>query len=676
MLAVMSPTFARASVQKSVQGAARAIVRGGNGNRPLVLRRNISRAAYMELYKRSIENREQFWAEAASEIKWIKQYDRVLDSSDAPCHLWFPGGQLNMCYNAVDRHVDEGNGDRIALIYDSPVTGQKQRYSYAELQREVAKAAGAIAANGVVKGDRVVIYMPMIPEAVFAMLACARLGAPHSVVFGGFPAPELAVRIDDAQPKLVVAASCGVEPQRLVEYKPMLDEALALSNHKPSACLVKQRPELRATLGPTDFDWDEAVAAATPHSSCVPVDSNDPLYILYTSGTTGKPKGVVRDTAGHAVQLKWMMSHFMETFPGETYWAASDIGWVVGHSYIVYAPLLQGCATVLYEGKPVGTPDAGAYWRVIQEHNVTSFFVAPTGLRAVRQKDPQLELLGQYNISSLKRLLVAGERCDPETSRIFASALGVPVLDNWWQTETGSPICGFQDDAVGRKDGSTSLPMPGYDISVHDEDGSVLQEPNVPGSLAVKLPLPPGTFPTLWNNRDGYIRSYMSTFPGCYETGDAGTIDQDGYVTVLERTDDVINVAAHRISCGALEASIKAHPDINDCAVVGALDPVKGTVPLALVVLMDGVTKEHGELSQELVSKVRHDVGPIATPAAVGVVAQLPKTRSGKVLRKNIRGLADGKPVPVPGTIENIAAIEMVETELRSLGFPRSLEVQ
>lgn len=633
--------------------------------------RSISRLAYMEMHRRSIEHREDFWAEAANDIQCMKPYSRVLDVLETPFYLWYTGGQLNMCYNAVDRHVDEGHGDRTALIYDSPVSGQKYSFTYAELQTQVARAAGAIAAQGVAKGDRVVIYMPMIPEAVFGMLACARIGAPHSVVFGGFPAKELAVRIDDAKPKLVIAASCGIEPHRLVEYKPMLDAALALAKHKPGTCLVKQRPELRAKLGPLDKDWDDAVAAAAPHYECVPVGSNDPLYILYTSGTTGSPKGVVRDTAGHAVQLKWMMKNFMQTFPGETYWAASDIGWVVGHSYIVYGPLLQGCATILYEGKPIGTPDAGAYWRVIQEYKVAGFFVAPTGLRAVRQKDPQLELVRRYDLSSLRNLFVAGERCDPETSRTFASVLGVSILDNWWQTETGSPICGFQDDRIGRKEGSTSLPMPGYHISVYDEDGKEVTGTGVPGPLVIRLPLPPGTFPTLWNNSEGYVRSYMSAHEGCYTTGDAGTIDADGYVTVLERTDDVINVAAHRLSCGALEASIKEHPDINDCAVVGAADHIKGQVPLALVVLMDGVSRSHDDLARDLISKIRTDIGPIATPAAIGVVEQLPKTRSGKVLRKNIRGLADGKPVPVPGTIENLAAIEVVASALRSLGFPR-----
>jgi len=633
--------------------------------------RPISRQAFADMHRRSIEQREDFWAEAARDIVWTKPYSRVLETLEPPFYRWYPGGELNMCYNAVDRHVEEGHGGRTALIYDSPVTGQKRSYTYSELQAEVSRAAGAIEALGVGKGDRVVIYMPMVPEAVFAMLACARLGAPHSVVFGGFPAQELTVRVEDAKPKLIIAASCGVEPARAVPYKPMLDAALEMSRHKPSACLIVQRPQLAAEMGPLDRDWGEALAAASPRSECVPVGSNDPLYILYTSGTTGSPKGVVRDTAGHAVQLKWMMSNFMNTFPGETYWAASDIGWVVGHSYIVYGPLLQGCATVLYEGKPVGTPDAGAYWRVIEEHRVKGFFVAPTGLRAVRQKDPKLELIGKYDVSVLRNLFVAGERCDPETSRTFASALNVTVIDNWWQTETGSPICGFQDDAVGRKDGSTSLPMPGYDLAVVDDDGKAVTEPGVPGPIVARLPLPPGTFPTLWNNDEGYKRAYMSTFEGCYATGDAGTIDADGYVTVLERTDDVINVAAHRLSCGTLEASIKAHPDVNDCAVVGAHDDVKGQVPVALVVLMDGVHRDQSAVAQDLIAKVRQDVGPIATPAAVGVVEQLPKTRSGKVLRKNIRGLADGKPVPVPGTIENPDAMEIVADKLHSLGFPR-----
>jgi propionyl-CoA synthetase len=622
------------------------------------------------MHRRSLEDREKFWAEAAADIVWSKPYEKVLEKMEEPFYRWFPGGELNVCYNAVDRHVDEGNGSRAALIYDSPVTGQLRTFSYAELQVEVAKLAGVLKTQGVEKGDTVVIYMPMIPEAIFAMLACARLGAPHSVVFGGFPAQELAVRIDDAKPKVVLAASCGVEPSRIVPYKTMLDGALAIAKHQPAHCILKQRPELRAEMGPRDLDWDTVVSAATPCKECVPVGSNDPLYILYTSGTTGNPKGVVRDTAGYAVSLKWSMGAFMNTFPGETYWAASDIGWVVGHSYIVYAPLLQGCATVLYEGKPVGTPDAGAFWRVIQQHKVRGFFVAPTGLRAVRKEDPRLESISKYDISTLRTLFVAGERCDPETSRTFAEALGVPVFDNWWQTETGSPICGFQDDAIGRKDGSTSLPMPGYEICVMGENGQPTSDVDVPGPLAAKLPLPPGTFPTLWNNDAGYVKSYMEAYKGYYSTGDAGVLDADGYVTVLERTDDVINVAAHRISCGSLEASIKEHPDVNDCAAVGTACPVKGQVPVVLVVLMDGVTRTHAEVARDLTEKVREDVGAIATPAAIGVVDQLPKTRSGKVLRKNIRGLADGKPVPVPGTIENPAAVDLVAAKLADLGFP------
>lgn len=624
------------------------------------------------MFRHSLEDKEAFWGEAAQDIVWMKPYDHVLCSKAAPLYRWYPGGELNMCYNAVDRHVDEGHGERTALIYDSPVTDQKRLFKYAELRDEVTKVAGMLAKLGVEKGDRVVIYMPMMPEAIFAMLACARIGAPHSVVFGGFPAKELAVRIDDAKPKVVLSASCGVEPSRLVEYKPMLDGALAAAKHQPQTCVVKQRPQLRAELGDGDLDWDEEVATASPFEACVATASNDPLYILYTSGTTGQPKGVVRDTAGHAVQLRWMMKHFMGCGPGQTYWAASDIGWVVGHSYIVYGPLLQGCATVLYEGKPVGTPDAAALWRVIDEYKVRSFFVAPTALRAVRREDPQLQLISHHDVSSLRTLFVAGERCDPETSRAFAHALDVPVVDNWWQTETGSPICGFQDNGIGRKDGSTSLPMPGYDVGVRDGEGNEIMEPDVPGSLVVRLPLPPGTFPTLWNNEEGYVKGYMSTHKGFYSTGDAGVIDADGYVTVLERTDDVINVAAHRLSCGVLEASIKEHPDVNDCAVVGAADPVKGQVPVALVVLMAGVDRSHDDLVRDLVAKVRNEVGPIATPAAVGVVDQLPKTRSGKVLRKNIRGIADGQPYPVPGTIENPDAIELVSERLATLGFPRA----
>lgn len=627
----------------------------------------ICREAYDKMYAQSIEDREGFWAEAAKTISWISPYQSVLDSKKPPFYRWFPGGELNFCYNAVDRHVEAGHGDQTAIFYDSPVTGEKRAYSYKELQTEVSKVAGMLASLGVEKGDRVVIYMPMIPEAAFAMLACARLGAPHSVVFGGFPAKELAVRIDDARPKVVLAASCGVEPKGLIPYKPMLDGALEMAQHQPDACVIKQRQQCSATLGLSDHDWEELVARAAPHD-CVPVGSNDPLYILYTSGTTGSPKGIVRDTAGHAVQLKWMMDHFMGCSPGETYWAASDVGWVVGHSYIVYGPLIQGCSTVMYEGKPVGTPDAGAFWRVIEEYRVKSFFVAPTGLRAVRQKDPNLEMIGKYNMSSLKSIFVAGERCDPETSRVFATALGVNMYDNWWQTETGSPICGFQDDTIGRKDGSTSMPMPGYELQVYKDENNK-DEPG--GALIVKLPLPPGSFPTLWNDDSRYVKAYFSSYAGFYESGDAGIIDDDGYVTVLERADDVMNVAAHRLSSGTLEASIKAHEDVNDCAVVGAADPVKGQVPLALVVLMDGVQRTHDDVVKEIVAKVRADCGAIATPAAVGVVEQLPKTRSGKVLRKNIRGLANGTPYPIPGTVENPAAMQVVQRALETLGFPK-----
>lgn len=644
---------------------------GGLGAAPsLVQRRAIARDAYEEMYRASIEDKEGFWAEAAEGISWITPYKQVLDSSNPPFYKWFPGGELNFCYNAIDRHVDAGNGGRVALFYDSPMTGTKRAYTYRELQTIVSQTAGMLASLGVEKGDAVLIYMPMIPEAVFAMLACARLGAPHSVVFGGFPAKELAVRIDDARPKVMLTASCGVEPKGVVPYKPIVDDALTMVESPPASVVVKQRDMCTADLGPADYDWDETARGAAPQD-CVPVGSNDPLYILYTSGTTGMPKGIVRDTAGHAVQLKWMMDTFMSTFPGETYWAASDVGWVVGHSYIVYGPLLQGCSTVLYEGKPVGCPEAGsgAFWRVIEEYKVKSFFVAPTGLRVVRQKDPQLDLLQKYDTSSLENLFVAGERCDPDTSRFFASKLGVGTYDNWWQTETGSPICGFQDDAVGRKDGSTSLPMPGYALSVvAAEDGS---GDGHGGALVAKLPLPPGTFPTLWNDAARYKQAYFSSHAGYYTSGDVGVIDDDGYVTVLERDDDVMNVAGHRLSSGTIEAAIKAHEAVNDCAVVGAADPIKGQVPLAMVVLMESVETPLEEVKKELNTKVRAECGGIATLAAVGFVDQLPKTRSGKVLRKNIRGLADGKPYPVPGTIENPAAMQVIEDTLKSLGLPK-----
>ncbi|CAK9043786.1 unnamed protein product [Durusdinium trenchii] len=659
----------------------------------LVSSRFVSRNVYEELHHRSVQNPQGFWSEAAAEISWVRKWHTVLEKTKAPFYRWFPGGQLNMCYNAVDRHVDSGSGGNTALIYDSPLAGVKKRFTFEQLKNEVAKVAGCLAQKGIGRGDRVIIYMPMMPEAVFAMLACARLGAVHSVVFGGFAGPELATRIRDAEPKAVIWASCGLEPKGPIAYQPMLKEAFEILSWKPAVSLCKQRPELAATLT-DDLDWDEEVPKAAP-ADCVPVEATDPLYVLYTSGSTGTPKGVVRDTGGYAVALKSSMTNFMRTFPGEVYWAASDIGWVVGHSYIVYGPLLQGCGTVLYEGKPVGTPDAGAFWRVIQEYSVRSLFAAPTALRAIRRVDPEGELIRQHDLSSLRNLFVAGERCDPGTclepstwlqmlkpvespksklrSEFFATTLKTGFFDNWWQTETGHPICGLQDEAIGRKDGSTSLPAYGFDVLVVDDHGRPTTA-NTPGSLLVRLPLPPGTFPTLWKNDAGFVKSYMETYPGYFYTGDAGVIDQDGYVTVLERNDDIINVAAHRLSCGQIEAAIKAHPDVNDCAVVGAADPIKGQVPLALLVLNDGLSKDPEDIVKEVKEKVRHDIGAIASLAGATVVEQLPKTRSGKVLRKNIRGMADGKLPPIPGTIEkNPPALDLALEGLKRMGFAKGL---
>ncbi|CAE7768849.1 ACSS3, partial [Symbiodinium necroappetens] len=633
--------------------------------------RHISRERYNKLHKESIANPEGFWSHAAAAVSWSKPWSTVLDRSNPPFYRWFPGAQLNMCYNAVDRHVEAGLGGSNALIYDSPLAGVKKTFTYSELQREVSRTAGALAKLGIGKGDRVVIYMPMISEAVFAMLACARLGAPHSVVFGGFAGPELATRLEDFQPKAIIWASCGLEPKGPVEYQPMIKEALELVETTPSVRICKQRPEAAAVLD-GDLDWDDALATAE-EVACEQVDATDPLYMLYTSGSTGKPKGVLRDTGGYAVALKASMAQFMNMAPGEAYWAASDIGWVVGHSYIVYGPLLQGCATVLYEGKPIGTPDAGAFWRVVEEYQVRALFLAPTALRAIRRVDPDGELVRKYNLSCLRSLFVAGERSDPETPRFYASILNVGYYDNWWQTETGHPICGLQEDSVGRKDGSAGLPLFGYDVAVFDERGHIMQEPNHAGHLVVKLPLPPGTFPSLWNNDEGFLKSYLEEFPGYYNSGDSGVIDDHGYVSVLERSDDVINVAAHRLSCGQIEACIKAHPDINDCAVVGATDELKGQVPIALLVLMDATSRAKEDIVQEVKARVRHDIGAIASLAAAEVVEQLPKTRSGKVLRKNIRGMADGKLPPIPGTIENPPALDFALNGLKRMGYAKGL---
>jgi propionyl-CoA synthetase len=610
--------------------------------------------SYRHVYAAWKADPEGFWAEAAAAIAWDRPFDRPLDRDAQPSARWFPGGRLNVCHNAVDRHVAAGHGERTALIYDSAMTHTKRRFTFAELQREVAKTAGMIRAAGVEKGDRVVLYMPMVPEAVIAMLACARLGAIHSVVFGGFAARELAVRIDDAQPKLVLSASCGLEPGRTVEYKPLLDKALDMAAHTPARCIILQRPVHTCALTQgRDLDWAEALAAATP-ADCVSVEATDPLYILYTSGTTGKPKGVVRDSGGYAVALAWSMRAIYGMSPGEVYWSASDIGWVVGHSYIVYGPLIAGCATVLYEGKPVGTPDAGAFWRVIQEYGVKALFTAPTALRAIKREDPEARKLSDYDISPLRALFLAGERADPDTVVWAQTHLKRPVIDHWWQTETGwgivSNFMGLETLPI--KPGSSSVPVPGYDVQVLGADGKPVPNGET-GAIVVKLPLPPGCLPTLWNNDEGFVRAYLADHRGYYTTADAGFIDGDGYVHIMSRTDDIINVAGHRLSTGEIEAVIAGHPAVAECAVIGVADPIKGAVPLGLVVLKAGVTESEESVAQSVVAKVREEIGPVAAFKTAHVVKRLPKTRSGKVLRGTMRKIADGHAYDVPATIDD-----------------------
>jgi propionyl-CoA synthetase len=607
-----------------------------------------------EARQRSLLEPEAFWGEAARGIDWYEPPRRVLDGARAPYYRWFAGGRLNTCHNAIDRHVEAGRGDAVALIYDSPITGQIRHFTFAQLREQVARAAGAFAAQGVSRGDRVIIYMPMIPEAVVAMLACARLGAVHSVVFGGFAAPELATRIDDAQPKVIVSASCGLEPARVVEYKPLLDEAIALSKHKPAACIVKQRPQREASLVPgRDHDWDAVVAAAQPHA-CVPVEATDPLYILYTSGTTGEPKGVVRDNGGHAVALHWSMKHVYGVEPGEVFWAASDVGWVVGHSYIVYGPLLHGNTTVLFEGKPVGTPDAGTFWRVIAEHGVRTLFTAPTAFRAIKKEDPDGERMADFDLASLRALFLAGERSDSATLVWAEQKVGVPVIDHYWQTETGWPVVAncLGIEALPVKHGSPSQPVPGWDLRVLDDAGHEVA-PGVTGALVAKLPLPPGSLLTLWNADARFERAYLADHPGYYKTADAGYIDPDGYVHVMARTDDIINVAGHRLSTGAMEEVLASHPDVAECAVVGVADPLKGELPLGLLVLRDGAASAPDAVCQAVVQRVREVIGPVAAFKRVTVVKRLPKTRSGKILRGTMKQIADGQPYKVPATIDD-----------------------
>jgi propionyl-CoA synthetase len=621
---------------------------------------------YEDAFRRSLDDPDGFWAEAATAIDWYTPPEKILDDTNPPFYRWFTGGTLNTCYNALDRHADGGRGDQLALIYDSPVTGVREKYTFNGLRDETARFAGVLAGLGVTKGDRVVIYLPMMPEALVAMLACARLGAVHSVVFGGFAAHELAVRIDDAKPKLIVSASCGIEVKRVIEYKPILDAAIEEASHKPERTIIVQRPQARAAVGETDLDWHDLMSANPTPAPCVPVDATDPLYILYTSGTTGKPKGVVRDNGGHAVALAWSMRNVYDTRAGDVFWAASDIGWVVGHSYIVYAPLLAGCTTIVYEGKPVGTPDAGAFWRVIQEHHVKTLFTAPTGFRAIRREDPEGRLKRQHDLAALRYLFLAGERTDPETYRWASELLRVPVIDHWWQTETGWAIAAdlMGLDPKPTKPGSPTLPVPGYDVRILDSGGNEAK-PRQAGNIAIRLPLPPGCLPTLWHNDGGFRAAYLSRYPGYYLTGDGGFRDEDGYLHVMGRIDDVINVAGHRLSTGEMEEVLASHPAVAECAVFGVNDPLKGEVPRGFVVLKAGITAEPEELTAELARMIRDRIGPIATLSRLDIVSGLPKTRSGKILRATMRGLANGKDEPVPSTIDDTAVLDNLRPILR-----------
>ncbi|MER2253397.1 propionyl-CoA synthetase [Methylorubrum podarium] len=633
-----------------------------------------SQGTYAALHAASLADREGFWLKAAAAIDWDVAPTRAFDPEQGVYGRWFPEARLNVCRNAVDRHAEGGRADQAAIIYDSPVTGTKRTITYGALRDEVAVLAGILADLGVGKGDRVVVYMPMVPEALFGMLACARIGAIHSVVFGGFAANELAARIEDAAPKVILAASCGIEPARTVAYKPLLDAAITRSSHKPEACLILQRPQAEAQLVEgRDRDWAESVARARRdgrEAEPVPVAATDPLYILYTSGTTGRPKGVVRDSGGTCVALAWSMANLYGVAPGEVYFCASDIGWVVGHSYIVYAPLLHGCTTVLYEGKPVGTPDAGAFWRVAAEHGVCTLFTAPTALRAIKKEDPRAERIGSYDLSRFRALFLAGERADPDSVAWAERALERPVIDHWWQTETGWAIAGnpIGIERLPVKYGSTAKPMPGYDLHVLDETGKPVP-PGTMGTIALKLPLPPGCLPTLWGSDERFRQSYLSTFPGHYDTSDAGVVDEDGYVTVLGRTDDIINVAGHRLSTGGMEAVLASHPDVAECAVIGIRDSLKGEAPCGFVVLKAGVAKDAETIERELVARVREEIGPVAAFKLALTVGRLPKTRSGKILRGTMKRIADGEDFSMPPTIEDPAALEEIGESLKARGI-------
>ncbi|MDM7969967.1 MAG: propionate-CoA ligase PrpE [Paracoccaceae bacterium] len=628
--------------------------------------------AYKDVYAGWKADPEGFWMEQARAIDWVKPPSRALFADNAPLYEWFKDAQVNTCWNAVDRHVEAGHGDRIAIIHDSPVTNTVHKITYGELQTRVASLAGALRAKGISKGDRVIIYMPMVPEAIEAMLACARLGAIHSVVFGGFAAHELAVRIDDCTPKAIIAGSCGIEPGRVVHYKPLVDAAIEQASHKPDFCVIFQREQEVAQLIPgRDHDWHAFQYGVEP-AECVPVAGDHPAYVLYTSGTTGQPKGVIRPTAGHLVALNWTMKNIYNVDPGDVFWAASDVGWVVGHSYICYAPLIHGNTTVVFEGKPVGTPDAGTFWRVISQHNVRSFFTAPTAFRAIKREDPKGEFRAKYDLTCLRALYLAGERADPDTIIWAQDLLKVPVIDHWWQTETGWPIAAnpMGLDPLPVKIGSPSVAMPGWDVQILDEAGHPMPAGEL-GAIAVKLPLPPGTLPTLWNAEDRYRKSYLSHFPGYYETGDAGMIDEDGYLYIMARTDDVINVAGHRLSTGAMEEILAGHPDVAECAVIGVTDDLKGQLPMGFLCLTKGVNRPHADIVKECVARVRDQIGPVAAFKLAVVVDRLPKTRSGKILRATMVKLADGQEFKVPATIDDPAILDEIRTALQTLGYAK-----